>query len=288
MDTTSLIVWHSFLKNSVVSQEPALLCCLEDLLQKELIALPVINPHELELFSSSAETELDEIHHSWFSPFLRSLPEREIRLFLSALTPKQIKGLKQSLLLSNTLPSPSAIGASYLRNTLFQAIAPQDLIPIAALPPDPLNLLLTLSFQELLSLIDLLCMHDLAVEIRHIIDTSTLKEVYSLLTKPQNTFLKTLLHKKEPISFKKMGLLNWQKDLESLDQILTQRGINRIAKALYPRHKSLAWHLAHRLDMERGQLLLNLLSPLDHPKGHEILGEQVIELMDALNNRTPT
>ena len=80
------------------------------------------------------------------------------------------------------------MGASYLQHTLFLAIAPQDLIPIACLPSDPLNHLLTLSFQELLSLIDLLCMHDLAVEIRHIIDTSKLKEVYSLLTKPQTNF----------------------------------------------------------------------------------------------------
>jgi hypothetical protein len=281
VNTASLVVWHSLLSAVPLPRRDSLSAVLSSELQQEMSTLHILSL-ETAGTGPSREEELERIHYSWVSPFLRTLPEREIKLFLSALSQKQIKGLKQSLMLSNSLPTPSPIGASYLKETLYQALIPTDLLPIACLPSHPLNQLLLLSFDELLSLIDLLSMHDLSVEIRHIIDTGKLKEIYSLLSKPQITFLKTLLHSKEAISFKKMGLHNWRKDREALSHILTQRGINRLAKALYSHPSALRWYLAHHLDMERGKTLLQLATPLDHPKASELLGEQVIELIDAL------
>ena len=167
-------------------------------------------------------------------------------------------------------------------------IATEDLIPIACLPADPLNCLLHLSLPELLSLIDLLSMHDLSVEIRYIIETSKLKEIYALLTKAQTTFLKTLLHKKEAVTFKKMGLIGWNGEREALRLLLLQRGVNRVAKSLYGKHSSLLWHIAHRLDIEKGQLLIKLCTALDHPRASAILCEQVIELVSALKSNNPS
>ena len=299
MNSTALIVWNSFLHSAPPDQQSRLLHCISSELIQELQALGFSNL-DLDRGFGPIEEELPKIHHSWLSPLLRALPENEIQLFLSALTPEQIKGLKHSLLFSNTLPTPSIIGQEYLKHTLFEMILEtspiavsrriadsEDLLPIACLPDDPLNAILDLSSTEILSLIDLLGMHDLSVEIRHIIETSKLKEIYSLLSKAQTTFLKTLLHKKEAVSFKKMGLLAWNGDREALHSMLLQRGLNRIAKSLYEHSPSLLWYIAHRLDVEKGQLLIKLCTALDHPKASILLGDQVIELIGAIKSHNP-
>jgi hypothetical protein len=286
MDTTAQIVWHAFLQSSPPDRQAAFLRCISPELAVEFkkIAPISLDPRN---GIEPIEEELSQVHFSWMAPFLRSLPENEIKLFLSCLTPEQIKGLKQSLLLTNALPSPSALGKTYLKKALFDLIAAPDLIPIPCLPADPLNALLELSYTEFSSLIDLLSMHDLSIEIRQIIETTKLKEIYGLLSKAQTTFLKTLLHKKEAVSFKKMGLLNWKGDRSALRAMLLQRGINRIAKALHGHNPSLLWHLSHRLDFEKGQLLINLCTPLDHPRASALLSEQVVELINALKQNNP-
>lgn len=286
MDTTALIVWQSYLRASPADRRTFLLRHLTPELALELQEVAQF-PFDPGAGLESPEQELPRIHYSWFSPFLRSLSESEIRLFLSALRPEQVKGLKTALLLSNSLPTLTPEAKTYLASTLFATIAPDDLLSISCLPQDPLNALLDLSQRELSSLIDLLGMHDLSVEIRHIIETTKLKEIYSLLSKAQVTFLKTLLHKKEPVSFKKMNLVGWKGDIEALRFLLLQRGINRIAKSLYGQNKSLLWYVAHRLDMEKGQLLGTLCTALDHPHASAIISGQVIELIHALKTSTP-
>jgi hypothetical protein len=286
MDSTALIVWHSFLQSAPPDQQSSLLQCISPELSKQLQSLPLPS-QDLQRGIEPIEEELEQIHYSWFSPILRSLPESEIKLFLSCLSSEQINDLKQSLLLSNALPTTSSIGKSFLKKTFFEMVATEDLVPVSCLPADPLNCLLDLSPPELISLIDLLSMHDLSVEIRHIIETAKLKEIYALLTKAQTTFLKTLLHKKEAVTFKKMGLVAWNGDHEALRSLLLQRGINRIAKSLYGRHPSLLWHLIHRLDAENGQLLTKLCTALDHPRASALLSEQVLELVSALKTNTP-
>src|SRR5262245_53901728 len=141
MDTTTLILWNSFIQAQQGSKAQALVECLSEELQKEISSLPALPIAHPEQFQPSYE-EIHEIHYSWFCPFLRTLSEREIKLFLAPLSPKQIKGLKQSLLLSNSVPELSTSGSTFLKKTLFQAISPEDLIPISCLPPHPLNQLL--------------------------------------------------------------------------------------------------------------------------------------------------
>jgi len=286
MNGSAQTVWHAFLQTSPPEKRQGLLRFLSEELLEEL-AQHIPATLELKKGIPPVEEELIHVHFSWLSPFLRTLPESEIKLFLSCLSTEQIKGLKAALLLSPLLPTPTPLGKAYLKKALFQQIATPNLDPIACLPADPLNDLLELSFEELISLIDLLSMHDLSVEIRHIIETSKLKEIYKTLSKPQTTFLKTLVHKKELVSFKKMGLVNWKGDTEALRTLLLQRGINRIAKALYGHSPSLLWYVAHRLDVEKGHLLINLCTALDHPQASVLLTQQVIELISALKNINP-
>ena len=283
---TTEIVWNSFLKHPSCNSQQQLASALTEDLQSSFVKLPIL---PLSKISSvlSWEEGLQEIHYSWFCPFLRTLPEKEIKLFLAALSSDQAKGLKQALLLSNTLPTLSEVGMQYLRKTLWKVISEEELLPAALVPESPLTVLLTLSCEQIYSLIDLLAMYDLSGEIRHIIDTVKLKEIHAVLSKPQQTFLKTLVHQKEAIAFKRMGLNNWEKDHEILHSLLNQRGINRLAKALYPHCKSLRWHIAHKLDMEKGQMLLKLASPLSHEKAYGILEEEILSLVESIREQPP-
>lgn len=286
MDNTAAIVCHAFLQKCSPEQQNALLKYLPANEAKELRELGATLGDPSKGLPRCDEA-LFRIHYSWFAPYLRTLPESDIRLFLACLHPDQQKGLKTALLFSNQLPEISFIASRFLRQALFERTAPADLLPIPCLPASRLNPLLDLGMQEWSSLIDLISMHDLSIEIRHIIDTSKLKQIYALLSKPQQAYLKTLSHKKEPVAFKKLGLASWSGDVEALKHSLFQRGINRIAKALYGHHPSLIWYATHHLDSEKGNALLKLCTPLDHPRAAPLLIDQVVELSQSINTHTP-
>src|SRR4029078_9954336 len=119
---------------------------------------------------------------------------------------------------------------------------------------------------------------------RQIIDTAKLKKIYAMLSSAQTNFLKTLIYRKEPVVFKKLELTKWDGLSETLASSLEQRGINRLAKALYTADHSLLWYISHRLDTERGAMLINLCTPLDHARAAILLSEQVVDLIHALKN----
>ena len=285
MDNGAAVVCNAFLEKLPSQEHTALLRHLPDeqLHQLSHLKKPIEDPT---LGTTPLEDELPRIHYSWLTPFLRSLPEGDIKLFMSCLSQDQIRDLKNALLYSNHLPSPSLLAETFLKKTLFASLKGHTkLLPFQCLPTSSLNILLEQTTTELRSLINLLSMHDLATEIRQIIDTTKLKQIYAHLSPAQTTFLKTLIHRKEPITFKKMGLSNWDGRIETLATILEQRGINRIAKALFAEDPSLTWYIAHRLDIQRGSTLLKLCSALDHPQAAFLLSEQVATLIQSLKHQ---
>lgn len=228
------------------------------------------------------ESLLKRVHYSWLAPPFRSFAENEARLFLSALSSEQAKGLKKQLLFTNELPELNPVATPFLRKILWKTISDEELLPQECLPSSPLNQLLEIKVSELLLLIDFLGLHDLAPQVKQIIDTTKLKQVYAALTPSELSLLKTLLHRKEPLSFKRMELSKWDGKKDSLRSLLHQRGINRLAKALYQNEKSLLWYTSHRLDIERGELLLKLGAPLEHARAHELLVSQIEEILPLI------
>jgi hypothetical protein len=225
------------------------------------------------------EEELPRVHFSWLAPYLRAVPETDIKLLLGCLTADQQKGLKRSLRFANHIPELTPLAGDFLKKQLFsQLSAGEALVPIACLPESLMNGLLELSYEELEALIALLAMHDLAPEIRQIIDRAQLKKIYALLSVQQTELLKTLTYRKEPVAFKKMELSKWDGNGETLRASLEQRGLNRLAKALYPEHPTLRWLIEHRFDADRGAQLSSLCTPLDHPRAAALLAEQIVAL----------
>jgi hypothetical protein len=285
MNRVSQAVCKAFLQRSAPEAQERLLSFLP---AEELAALKDL-PSECygdpaSGISSDAE-RLKMVHHSWLAPHLRVLSESEVRLFLSSLSETQVKGLKKGLLFSNALPPLNSIALPFLQRSLWEMVAGnEEILPLECLPSSSLNALLAFDAYELLTLIDLLGLHDLALEVKQIIETSKLKKISQALSTQEQAFLKELLHKKEKVAFKRMSLQKWEGDIPSLRSLLHQRGINRLAKALFAQNASFLWYVSHKLDMERGQMLLKLAEPLDHPQAADVLAAQVEEAVASLQS----
>lgn len=274
------IVLHSFLQKCSEEERKTLFSYLPEEEARSLETLQ-LSEKDLSLGFDPSESDFSHIHFSWFEPHFRKLSEAEIRLFLSSLFPHQFHGLSQRLLFSEALPPLSTFGQNFLRYTLFSSLVTEEILPSDCLPKHPLNHLLSLNYETLMALVGLLSMHDLSIEIRHIIDTMKLKKIYALLSKAEITYLKTLAHKKEPISFKPLRLSEWSGNGDLLKNLLEQRGLNRLAKALHLCHPSLLFYMSHRFSMEQGLKLNQLCTPLDHPQAASFLTKQILEILEA-------
>ena len=288
MDEIPAIACHAYLQKCSSERRHALLRYLPKKQQESLSSLPSSYGDVTRSFGT-VESQLEDIHYSWFASFLRTLPENEIRLFLSSLPEDQVVGLKKTLLFSNHLIPLTPCAEQFFRHTLYEKTTSdaKDLLPKPCLPETPLNALLSLSFTELLRLIDFLGLRDLAAETRQIIETVKLKQIYAALSKEEQEYLKLLLQKKEQLSFKRMELGKWDGGEETLKHHLRQRGLNRLAKALYGSHPSLIWHVSHRLESSLAGILLKLCVPLEHPRAAELLTSQVVDLIAYLQNKNP-
>ncbi len=236
----------------------------------------------------SPEELLGWIHTSWITPFLRTLSGKEIGLFLAALNPTKAAAVSKELLYSGKIPALSDLGKSFLRETLVRYLTAEveDLLPIECLPESPLNDLIALRAETLVNFLDLLGLHDLAVEMKQIIDRQRLAKIEEALTSEQLQYLKILLQSHEPVAFSLMGLLNWNGEKEKLKMLIRQRGANRLAKALYGQNPSLIWYVLHRLDVEKALFVQKLSAPVDNPRAGQLLIQQVVELINYASPST--
>jgi Mg/Co/Ni transporter MgtE len=231
----------------------------------------------------SSEDYLKQIHPSWLATLLRMLPKNEIELFLSSLPAKQVDELKKLLLYSNHLAVLSSKGRAFLQNALFNKLKEGEILPLECLPHSPLNMLASLNLAQLQRLIQFLGLHDLALEMKQIIETARLKQIQASLTAEEQHYIKKLMQKKEPVSFKKMTLSNWKGDTEALKSALEKRGLNRLAKALYGQDPSLIWYVKHHLDTDRAETLQALCTSLDSTDASRQLVDQVVSVISHLH-----
>jgi hypothetical protein len=256
---------------------------------KELVAhLPT--PYlDLSLGYSLENDILLWTHYSWLLPFLRSFSEKEICLFLSTLNQIKAKKIKSTLNLSAPLLDTPASLHPFFKQKMASFLLPKnlDLLPLQALPNSPLNILLDLSSKELHFIIEILGLHDLSIELKKIIDNTKLKKIYSIFPKEKQVYLKSLAHKNEPIVFKPIEIYRWDQKAESLLHIVLQRGLNRLAKAVYPENASFIWYIKHRMNIEEGTIFSSLLKKLEQVKAHSTLAKQVLEAVSFLQKINP-
>lgn len=203
---------------------------------------------------------LEKVHWSWFLPTLKTYTEGDQNHFLSALSPYAAKNLAKALGLSPGGQEMSEIAKLYFRQILLNSLlGPTDrLLPLDYLPPTPLKPLLNCSKKELVRIIDFLSLHDLAAELRQIVETKILKKIYSFLSEEERNFLKSAMTHKESFVLPRMGLDRWDGSEESLHLLLHRRGLMRLGAALSGQDPDFIWYICHQLDIGRGNALFKL------------------------------
>lgn len=247
-------------------------------------------PEEVTPEGFSNRTILEQVHWSWLLPTLKTYSEQEQNLFLSAIA-NQIPQTARSLAHALQIPEPNETNEmnqaarSFLCEILSNSlIGPKDrLLPIDYLPPTSLKSLLWLSKKELTRVIDFLSMHDLAAELRQIVETKILKKIYSLLSEDERKFLKTATSRKEAFSLPRLGLERWDGSEESLRLLLHRRGLARFGTALSGQDPDFIWYICHRLDIGRGNALFKLCSKEESsPEIAETIIQQIDEIVNIL------
>jgi hypothetical protein len=195
------------------------------------------------------------MHYSWFSDTIQTYPQKVKALFLGALTPLQAEGLRQTLSLAGLRPAASPFLRPFLMNILHKTLQEPDLLSEELLPPSALNCLLNLERKYLFHLADLLGLHDLAADLRQVVDKELLKKIEAVLTEEQVHFLHACSKQQLKWVPPKLGLLAWDGSKKQLNHLLHYRGLIRLAKAIIQEDPDFKWHLLHRLDTGRAKII---------------------------------
>ncbi|MBS3904859.1 MAG: hypothetical protein KGZ39_06000 [Simkania sp.] len=232
------------------------------------------------------ETTLDRIHSSWIAPYLQSLSSQEIGLYLASLQPSQATVLKAPLHYMRPLPPLSSLGKMFLRTDLLtKVIGDTDLLPIDTLPSSQLLPLLQLSFRDIVHLAYLLGLRDLGHYLRLIIDKTILKNVEKVLSSADWQIAHRFATKKDPLAAGRGSFASWQGEPEKLRNFIEQRGINRLAKALFGEHPSFIWYITHLLDVQRARFFNKLCIDVSSQETQNLLKEQVLETINMMTER---
>lgn len=242
-------------------------------------------PSQKVLFSALAPDEvLESVHPSWLIRILQPFTDNEKCFFLATLNGAMASQLKKMLGLQKSLPMLTALGKEYLKRELLELIKKErgEALSKNALPESSFNILLTFDVGRLSLLCFWLGLHDLADELRFVIDKQTWVHVEAALTPTEWQAVKTFQAKKERLTFGRMAFKDCLESPQKLRLLIEQYGMNRLAKALYGEHSSLLWHLTLRLDQKRAEFLTKLCGPLSKPDLKEALRQQVLQLIPLL------
>ncbi len=223
-------------------------------------------------------SSLSSIHYSWIESLLSHFPE--------VLQPSVSAAIGLSNKLDKTLENASPISPlakSFFLTELYRLLDMGSHLPIEYLPPSPLTRLTEWKKSDIVHLIDYLGLHDLASEIRPIVNSNALKKIYTSLTPKQFHHLKTCLHKKEQLTFPPLKIDLSTIEIKELKQLLHKRGLVRFSRSFSGEHPDLIWHIAHILDIGRGKIFVKEVALSKDKKVTHILQQQLIYLMNFLH-----
>jgi hypothetical protein len=242
----------------------------------------MLQPMRIPVSILTVEGWLHKIHYSWFEQPLKELPLALQSVFLGILPQGIAQFLSKQLHLAIPPKPPSKIGKAYLFSLLKKKVLPSDLVAEELLEPSPMLPLFNLSKKELIHVINLLGMYDVAVEVKRIIDRSLLHKILAPLSHEQRDFLKICLQKPIKWTPPSLGIETAWQDEKKWQMQIHQRGLWRLAFACAFESKSFIWHLTHFLDISRGNILLEAVAKIPKKEWVSYFQEQVLE---TLKNR---
>jgi hypothetical protein len=176
---------------------------------------------------------------------------------------------------------------AYLQSSIYKNIPEIDrVMTLEYLPQSTLSVLASWTKFELVELIEFLGLHDLAEELRQVVDQKSLKNVYACLTPKEQKYLRFCMHHKSKLAPPSLGLDRWSGDCGKLKTALQSRGLIRLGKALSGEHPDFMWHLTHILDSGRGKALMKYYSKEPVGGVTALLAQQVLNLMNMLKKKS--
>lgn len=245
-----------------------------------------VHSNDPSLAFTRPEEVLSKIHYSWIAQAFGTIPQEMQPLMLSLLPEPQKELVGKSLnipIKQKTLPPQLR---SFLLYRFMPALKRDHVLIPEFLPKSPFRPLLELKKGEMVEVIDLLGIYDLAYEMRHIVDNKTIKNIYQNLTPNKQKFLRSVLHQKEKLQTPRLHLDKWNGDTKVLDNQLHQRGMLRLGKALSGQHPDLIWHIVHGMDTGRGKIIMRHLSTEEAAGITTILTQQVINVLNFIKPKS--
>ncbi|MCF7806646.1 MAG: hypothetical protein K9M07_04005 [Simkaniaceae bacterium] len=225
---------------------------------------------------------LSKIHPSWIKPFFDQLSSNDRELFLSAFV-KRKEELAKAFQLEIKPIALSPIAQSFILKHLYHTFfVKEGLLPFPFISKDPFFRLLTLSYDELIDLIDLLGMSDMAIELSEVIQGKQVRAILETFNERKITFLKQIRTSEETVSFGKMHLSSWDQNQEKLKKIIHQRGLNRLAKALCGASEHFLGYLAYMLSKDEAKMFKSFYTKKKNPKVLEVLNKELNRALDFL------
>jgi len=263
----------------------ALLKNIPQEVREEVLKQP-LESSDISLFLDQPETLIEKVHYSWLLDAFKTIPEAIQPSILAALSDDQAKGIAKAFSLPFKKIHLKPIFKRFLINALYTRFEKKDILPIEFLPENPITCLTTFSKQRLVSIINYLGIYDLSEEVRHIVEKKLLTSIYAAIPLKKQQFLKQCLSQKEKIVTPRLNLSSWNKTERGLEKILHKRGMIRLSHALSGKHPDFLWHVIHRLDSGRGQVIAAHYKPQESSAVSNALTAQVINVINFLNKKS--
>lgn len=233
---------------------------------------------------------VSHIHYSWLELAINTLKSPLKECVIAALPPEQGEKLFQRA----QLQAPKKEGSypecmkRFLLGHLYKAWTDKNILPRELLPDCPLSPLLQCMKTDLVEIIDLLSMYDLAEEVRHIVDKKLIQAIIIDLTSNQQKFLKMCLHQKSKIPLPPLNILEAHRDRKAFTILVHKRGLKRLSIAFSGLHPDFLWHIAHILDTGRGKILMSQSQNEEVATSTQITQLQVIQVLQFLKGKVAT
>lgn len=264
--------------------------------QEEMDALnkvttPLKDPTAL-LFQ--AEKWLQSYDPTWYFTTLHSL-EKPLKALYRQILPEAITSAYDALkndvddedvqLKSNTSTIASCVKEHLFFNfyKLWQEQNGENL-PIAKELVDGSDLLvlLELSKTDLLDIADLLSMHILVDEVRHIVDKRVLQALSQVLTPKQQHYLRKCLRQKTKHHAPTFSLRERLVEPKKLPSFLHKQGLKRMAVALSGENNDLIWYIMHTLDTGRAKYLQAEIQQEPIAHGTKLAQLEILQILQFL------
>ncbi len=234
----------------------------------------------------TASEKISSIDYTWFLPSLQKLSKNAQQTVAAAFPEPHSSKLLQALNLPSSAETPSPIVKNFLLLKCYKNLpGASEVLPKQYLPQTPLSLISSMNKRELVEVIDFLGLHDLADELKHVVDQKTLKNVYACLNAKEQQYLKYCIRQKEKVVLPSLGIERWSGNVDKLKSVLQSRGIIRLGKALSGENPDFIWHVAHNLDSNRGQTLLKYYSEKPLTNITPALAQQTLNVINILKKK---